>query len=519
MKLQNGSLMFNMNISKGGGTPNWGTELGQGKEHKYNFENAEKFITALAYTCVDDMENVKCELGKGGSRFEDYRIEFAGLFKKVYVNGELIPDAEFMLIDVKQLRSDSGAHIGRHTLKYGINITYRDEKINEKCFNLIKRSLGLNEKSAWFVNEIETKNQDEIHLRVYVADKEKEMFFEDVNERKDFAKKMVEKDLVRITGGFNEIYYGVPGTGKSYEIDNKLKDLPKEDVVRTTFHPEYTYNDFVGQLLPTTIEKDGEQRIEYKFQIGPFTRAIKRAYNNPTRKVYLVIEEMSRGNCAAIFGDIFQLLDRDEEGKSKYFIDNDLMAYEISQKDEKDAIKYEDDELNNKKIRIPSNLFIYGTVNVSDQNVFVMDTAFKRRFDWKYRKIDPVLEKRGLYKNNVEIELIKKDGIIKTNWIELYQNLNTFISSKKYLGLGEDKQIGQFFIEFKQDDVEYVQEKILNKLLHYLWFDVNEASYTQEHSLFDNTEKNITSFSELYAKYESRKQQVFSEEFLELFDK
>lgn len=311
--------------------------------------------------------------------------------------------------------------------------------------------------------------------------------------------KDVIKDAIRIKGGCNLIYYGVPGTGKSYKIDNLLHGVKEENKFRITFHPEYTYNDFIGQLLPTII-KQGEHKgdITYSFQKGPFTCALEKAYDNPQEPIYLIIEEMSRGNCAAIFGDIFQLLDRVKDGDkkdwSRYFVTNEIIAKDIT------LIKDE-------KIKIPSNMHILGTVNTSDQNVFVMDTAFKRRFEWKYISTKPAPEEKP-YFNSIDIFLNNGNDMIQVNWIDLYGVLNKFISSSEKLGLGEDKQIGQFFIEF---DGKNDKERIKNKLLHYLWFDIQEATYKTEIKLFDDK---ITSFSDLYDKYEMD-EKIFSDDFFE----
>lgn len=501
MKLDIGSLMFNMKL-KSGGTPSWGTDMGQGDGYKFNTEDRDELITSLTYTCVDDIENVKCEFGKGGSRTNDYRIVLAGLYKNVFVNGEQIENANFLLVVAKQVSNPSGYHIGRKTLKYSPNILYKDEKINEKCFDLIKEQLNLKDESAWFISEITTKNQDELHFKLHIADREKFLDFEDAYKRKDFVNNMIENETPRIKGGYNLIYYGVPGTGKSHCIDELLKDVKKENKFRITFHPEYTYNDFIGQLLPTII-KSGEHKgdITYAFQEGPFTLALKKAYGTPGEMIYLIIEEMSRGNCAAIFGDIFQLLDRVEDGKdedwSKYFVNNEIIAKNIK-------------EVQDDRIKIPSNLCILGTVNTSDQNVFVMDTAFKRRFEWSYISTKPVKEE-GEYLNNIDIELNNGNAIISVKWVDLYNALNKFISSSEKLGLGEDKQIGQFFIKFNNENNK---EKIKNKLLHYLWFDIQESIYKTEIRLFN---EDVTSFSELYDKYDAG-EKIFSNDFFECIE-
>ena len=184
-----------------------------------------------------------------------------------------------------------------------------------------------------------------------------------------------------------KIFYGAPGTGKSYKIDTEIISGVSDDrIFRVTFYPDFTYSDFIGQLLPKVIPSStgGASTITYDFQNGVFTNALEKAYENTANDVYLIIEEMSRGDCAAIFGDIFQLLDRERigvnAGYSKYFITNELIA--------KDIIPL---RTNGNTVKLPPNFHILGTVNTSDQNVYVMDTAFKRRFEWEYVSTEPVL--------------------------------------------------------------------------------------------------------------------------------
>lgn len=301
---------------------------------------------------------------------------------------------------------------------------------------------------------------------------------------------------------YNIIYFGAPGTGKSYNVSKLVKeyypDFENEEneqsqfVFRTTLHPEYTYSDFVGQIMPVT--KD--DKIDYDFIPGVFTRALEKAisFEQTNQKVFLILEELSRANVASVFGDLFQLLDR-KNGKSEYPISNSLIAKEVFHsgplKNEDGSINKENERLQNKKIYLPSNLYILCTVNTSDQNVFVMDTAFKRRFDWIPVLTDPVKDiKTGDYINNPEITI---DGV-KLKWCEFYPILNNYITSK--MGLSEDKQIGQFFIKFDDNSsTEVVQTLLKNKLLQYLWDDVENAAYSKK--LFEG----ITSFSELYKKF------------------
>lgn len=304
-----------------------------------------------------------------------------------------------------------------------------------------------------------------------------------------------------------KIYYGAPGTGKSFEVNKYLKEknIPDERIFRITFHPEYTYNDFTGQLLPTVV-RTGEHAgdITYAYEKGVFTLALEKAYEDTSKEVYLVLEEMSRGNCAAIFGDIFQLLDREKDGLnrgySRYFINNAVVS--------KDIIAIDDD-----RVKLPPNLSILGTVNTSDQNVFVMDTAFKRRFEWEYISTKAVKDENDNYLNNIDITLNDGSGTpVEIKWVDLYSKLNIFISSDDKLGLGEDKQIGQFFIEFDTDaNWETHKEQIKNKLLHFLWFDINQSSYRADVRLFDESIKN---FSDLYDTF-ADDGKIFSNAFFE----
>lgn len=309
------------------------------------------------------------------------------------------------------------------------------------------------------------------------------------------------------------IYYGAPGTGKSHTIDQDIiRGVSDDRVFRVTFYPDFTYSDFIGQLLPKVIPAatpGAGGTITYDFQKGVFTNALEKAYENTANDVYLIIEEMSRGDCAAIFGDIFQLLDREragtDKGYSKYFITNELIA--------KDIITL---RTNGNRVKLPPNFHILGTVNTSDQNVFVMDTAFKRRFEWEYVSPDPVPESApGVtpikYKNNAQISIHDGNALRTISWVELYQKLNDFIADESYLGLGEDKQLGPFFIEFDPAAAASEHKKqIKNKLLHYLWSDIQKASYKSEVKLF---KEEIGTFKKLYECFENDVQ-IFSTAFI-----
>lgn len=314
------------------------------------------------------------------------------------------------------------------------------------------------------------------------------------------------------------IYFGAPGTGKSYDVKKLLNGVANENIFRTTIHPEFTYSDFVGQLLP---ESDGGTGVKFVFKPGPFTESLKKAYSDSSVNVYLILEEISRGNVAAIFGDIFQLLDRDEYFESFYPIRNKNIADQIV-------------EIIGDEIKLPSNFNIIATVNTNDQSVYPMDTAFKRRFDWVYISIEPVTDSNNdrikeLNNPKIRIDISEdKTQSFETTWQAFYVNLNRFITDKENgLGRNEDRQVGQFFLDFNTDLVtkshstipveaqtaqSTISNMIKNKLLLYLWQDVQGSSSFNNNSIFDVS---IKSFDALFKSYGNRK--VFSDKLINDF--
>lgn len=290
-------------------------------------------------------------------------------------------------------------------------------------------------------------------------------------------------------GEYNRILAGAPGTGKSYQLDQEVKDVipSKADrdklVFRQTLYPEYSYSDFVGQIMPVKRESD----ITYEFSPKIFTNALKRAFEvlPSGQSVFLILEELSRANAAAVFGDLFQLLDR-KDGQSVYDINNEFIAEEIFGKGEGE-----------RRVYLPKNFYIWCTVNTSDQNVFPMDTAFKRRFSWQYVSTAPVSNPNT---NNPDITL---PGIGTVKWTDFYTALNQVITQD--LGLGEDKQIGQFFLDFEKTDAVSVMLQLKNKLLQYLWNDVNSVALNGKHIFRDD----YLDFSSLYSDLSEK--EVFSD--------
>ena len=281
------------------------------------------------------------------------------------------------------------------------------------------------------------------------------------------------------TNSYNTIYYGIPGSGKSYYIKNELlKELKIEEYERIIFYPEYTYSDFVGTYK---ITSDKENPI--KPVAGPFTKMLIKALKNESNNYALIIEEMNRGNAEAIFGDVFQLLDR-KNGESEYNINNDFI---------KECMRQE--EIKQEEIKIPKNLFLIATINTSDQNVFNLDTAFGRR--WNYIRIDD-----DFSIEHDEEEYSKKyiKGFINVKWNDFRTSINkAILDPENNIWNREDKQLGLFYISKEQlysekenldiDEEDEIEErkKFVYKVIRYLWFDVFRS---EEEKLINVLNKN-----------------------------
>lgn len=316
-------------------------------------------------------------------------------------------------------------------------------------------------------------------------------------EGNDYVLYRISQSKKKEEGPLQQIFYGAPGTGKSHKIKNnanvKIAD-EKNLVFRTTFHPDSDYSTFVGAYKPTmkpvadkykaVAGKDEE--ITYSFAPQAFLQAYVAAWNNPEDNVYLIIEEINRGNCAQIFGDLFQLLDR-KEGVSEYPImaDRDLAKYLLNGKDENNV-----DVLTNKegikdgKLCLPKNLYIWATMNTSDQSLFPIDSAFKRRWDWVYIPIKNHEEK------NYKIDI---DGAIY-KWWGFLDKINYVIGQ---ITSSEDKKLGYFFV--KANDKIVDANKFVGKVLFYLWNDVFK-NYGFENAIFNRGDNKIFNFSDFFDK-------------------
>ena len=337
---------------------------------------------------------------------------------------------------------------------------------------------------------------------------------------------------ISLKNALQQIFYGAPGTGKSHTIKEQTRG---EDVVRTTFHPDSDYSTFVGAYKPTTktvpvttvigtkavpVEgADGkpmtEDKIVYEFVSQAFLQAYIEAWQKfnqlgageEAKKEYLIIEEINRGNCAQIFGDLFQLLDRGAHGFSEYPIKADadmqkqlhkaFAGVTIPQEDE--INKHFDEEdivsqvLNGEVLLLPSNLYIWATMNTSDQSLFPIDSAFKRRWDWNYVPISDAGERWAIDVNGA-----------KYDWWQFLVAINSRIYDATY---SEDKKLGYFFCKAENGVIS--AEKFVSKVVFYLWNDVfKDCEFVD--AIFNDEDGGKLSFDKFYTS-EAKNSKVVEE--------
>lgn len=338
-----------------------------------------------------------------------------------------------------------------------------------------------------------------------------------------------------VTKPLQLIYYGAPGTGKSHTI---AKETNPRNSVRTTFHPDSDYASFVGAYKPTMDEVEipalvgtnvqnavgvnghtGKQKkIVYKYVPQAFLKAYVAAWKSygANTPYYLIIEEINRGNCAQIFGDLFQLLDRSDEGYSSYPIDADDDIRKFLVSDDKgfkglDAtspeayaaisgfeVRDENGELiingaeilSGEKLLLPQNLYIWATMNTSDQSLFPIDSAFKRRWNWEYKPI-----------SYVEKDWLIEVGGKKYNWGQFLEKINPIITK---LTESPDKQMGFYFVRPRKGSKVINEDVFLNKVLFYLWTDVIKDFADDDDRFKDSDTKEKYDFSDFFKKDKNR---------------
>lgn len=406
---------------------------------------------------------------------KDYKTEFKSAYEQceaaVKSNGNLSLNASVLgvagpLYDAK-----------RHSNGYPI---YND---------LIFRVRDLYQLDEDYFGETKDCDKDKISINnlaelVYYIDKEIINVEEVVSEEEEDSQEEDKKEDLLVYSR-NKILFGPPGTGKSYNIKSKMNLINVRDkhIIRTTFHPEYSYYEFVGQYKPVVAYEKivGEIRypnrseivnekafVYYDFVPGPFIKAIvnslklkEQAEGRAPENSLLIIEEINRGNSSAIFGDVFQLLDRindvksDYYGESEYSIDisSEMKAYIKKELDWQEETWH---ERFGRGFIIPSNLYIYATMNTSDQSLYPVDSAFKRRWDMEYMYID--------YQEEKLMDLYLPEPYRDIKWLDFIKKINEQIVNYTEV---DDKQLGQWFVGNSLSQSEF-----LGKVISYLWFDI-----------------------------------------------
>lgn len=524
MKIDITSMFFNSRIEGQTATPAWGTSIGQNKSRACRIDDFKSevvdMVIGMTYKSVADID--KLDVSKGSGNRD---IITCSVFEDVYINNKKIDNTQYVLLLV---REHSKSHDGRLLISYAPYIKYNGIE-NQSCIDLMRQLLGCSTEGCWFVYDISIKNQSELYFSAVVVNPSSPMVYSNSIKSKNRSEEWKalipteEETESCITNGISDslqqIFYGAPGTGKSNTIKCEVdqKDLPR---VRTTFHPDSDYSTFVGAYKPTSVEvpvmtiigkeqipvvnANPEKKIVYEFVPQAFLKAYTGAWKNQDEPFFLIIEEINRGNCAQIFGDLFQLLDRnDETGLSDYPIspDEDIQKFLLTDKKygfaaltdaQKAAIPIE--VQSGELMILPKNLHIWATMNTSDQSLFPIDSAFKRRWDWQYMPISDG----------------KKGWQIAVNgkyydWWQFLQKMNDKIGSTTN---SEDKKLGYFFCKAKNGIID--AETFVGKVVFYIWNDVFKDFAEEAGDLFKDIE-GILTFNKFYTIGVDRKAKVVEE--------
>ncbi len=395
---------------------------------------------------------------------------------------------------------------GADTASYTVFMHLREDgrnylnNLNNGSFNLRNYLVELHNKIVFEKDSDKTYN-----LRILSQFGEYE---QDDNSLPEELPKVVEKKTFDLSNyPLQQITYGAPGTGKSYGISDIIESV---DHVRTTFHPDSDYASFVGAYKPTMSKQKAtngysvdegyghdEEQIVYKFVPQAFTKAYIKAWENYPDDTILIIEEINRGNCAQIFGDLFQLLDRDDSGFSSYPIEADADIANYIANEMKLVIPVEDknrinqlyeksypegiiDKIKNGELLLlPDNLRIWATMNTSDQSLFPIDSAFKRRWDWKFVKISDAHKNWTIH-----------FGDEACDWWEFIKQMNRIIAKETS---SDDKKLGYFFCKPSNEDEDFInEERFVGKVLFYLWNDVFKDGETKYFKVTENPDDEPT---------------------------
>lgn len=408
MKLNLGSLAFNADIETSGGTPTWGTELGQGDGYKFTVDNKEPLFTAMVYCSVSDQfDKITCPLGKGGSRRGDYEYVLASLFEKVFVNGKHVPEASFLLLIVKQIKGDF--HIGRRTLKYNPRMTYDGEEINRECYEKMAATLGVAQDAAWFIDEINVRNQDELHFVAYVLNQTGPQLYGSNQERKEvmlrFRNAGVQSQHEVIGSAYRPyiaaikskpflLLAGISGTGKSRIVRELARACWTEGSAEREAHKPKNFE--MIQVKPNW--HDSSELIGYISRIsgepifvaGEFLKFIARAWEDKATPYFLCLDEMNLAPVEQYFAEYLSVIESRKSDNKGNIITDPIMKSALTDKRDENTQEFipqkwyanlvnellmgcPDDKIFGLRhqflyegISIPQNLIVIGTVNMDE---------------------------------------------------------------------------------------------------------------------------------------------------------
>lgn len=405
MILNLGSAIFNAETASGGGTPAWGTEMGQGDGYRFNFEDYESLITALVYNSIPNPgTRIYCPLGKGGNQASDYEFVVASKFNKIFVNGKRVNNCSFVLLVVKKLVGQN--HVGRRTLKYNPRITLDSQNYNDHCFELIAKTLGVSNSGSWFISEICSKNQDELHFTAHILDEHNHYTFSDSKDRSSVLASKIKayaesKDVNTLKRYEKYITFdtltkaylpamrtkpflllaGISGTGKSRIVKQMaFESCPDIPALRSDKTAPGNYE--LIEVKPNW--HDSSELLGYESEIGgphyvvtPFVRFLVKAMRYPDVPFFVCMDEMNLAPVEQYFAEFLSVLESrkllsDGTITSEPLIKADIFSKYADQLhrdlDITDTETYKAvyDRLKNDGLRLPSNLIVVGTVNMDE---------------------------------------------------------------------------------------------------------------------------------------------------------
>ena len=526
MILNLGSLAFNANIETGGGTPAWGTELGQGEGYKFAFEDMSDFFTGMVYKSVADIDKVTCPLGKGGNQRADYDFVIASLFDKVFVNGKRVNDARFLLLVVKKLNGDH--HVGRRTIKYNPRMTYHGEYINEDCYSKMALTMGLPKNAAWFVYEILIINQDELHFSAFELGQEPQSYRNNDERKNAFLSRLPKgtKQAIRYNIDISAIspqyctyltairtkpfllLAGISGTGKS-RIVRKLAqatddiDSFAKDEDRWKLHKPANFE--LIQVKPNwhnSMDVVGflSNIPEPHYEFTPFVDFVVKAWCNEDTPFFLCLDEMNLAPVEEYFAEFLSAIESRSAGEDGEFETDpiikpfDSFGTELSGKMMHHFIGMGYDlpsrvetRLRKKGLTLPKNLIVMGTVNMDETTFSFSRKVLDRAMSIEMNEVNyddfiegkteydiPLLTaQNGLLVNRPISAQEVKEGIESQEVMEFLKGVNDILEGTPFklgyraaneaiLYVAADKQLGANDLKAALDN--FTLMKILSRI-------------------------------------------------------